>query len=63
LTDLQALPCEVWLALKIVTMNGQENFQIPAELEIPSLPAPALSRGGQCERFIGGLGKKPESLR
>ncbi len=42
----------------IYSMNVQENFQIPAELEITSLPALALYRHGQFERFIGGIGKK-----
>jgi len=44
-------------------MNVDENFQIPAELEVSSLPALALYRGGLFERFIGGLGKKEEILR
>lgn len=44
----------------ILTMNVDENFQIPAELEISSLPALALYRNGSFERFIGGLGKKEE---
>ena len=37
-----------------------ENFQIPAELEIISLPALALYRNGEFVNFIGGLGKKEE---
>jgi thioredoxin-like negative regulator of GroEL len=44
-------------------MNVDENFQIPAELEVSSLPALALFRGGSFERFIGGVGKKEEILR
>ena len=39
-------------------MNVQENFQIPAELEISSLPALALYHKGIFQRFIGGIGKK-----
>ena len=44
----------------IVKMNVQENFQIPAELEISSLPALALFERGAFARFIGGIGKKDE---
>ncbi|MGH7209478.1 MAG: hypothetical protein ACREIL_08855 [Nitrospiraceae bacterium] len=44
-------------------MNVQENYQIPAELEISSLPALALYRNGQFARFIGGLGKKDDILK
>jgi thioredoxin-like negative regulator of GroEL len=50
-------------SLLVLKMNVEENFQIPAELEISSLPALALYRGGQFERFIGGLGTKDEILR
>jgi thioredoxin-like negative regulator of GroEL len=39
-------------------MNVEENFQIPAELEISSLPSLALYRNGEFVRFIGGLGKQ-----
>lgn len=48
--------------LLVVKMNVQENYQIPAELEISSLPALALYKNGQFERFIGGLGKKEAIL-
>jgi thioredoxin 1 len=44
-------------------MNVDENFQIPAELEIRSLPALALYRQGHFERFIGGIGTKEEILK
>jgi|SRR5215510_8115518 len=47
----------------IVKMNVEENFQIPGELDIHSLPALALYRKGQFERFIGGLGTKEEILK
>lgn len=57
LTDLQA---EAGGKLLIVKMNVEENFQIPAELEISSLPALALYRQGRFDRFIGGLGMKEE---
>lgn len=47
----------------IVKMNVEENFQIPGELDIHSLPALALYQKGQFERFIGGLGTKEEILK
>ena len=50
-------------SLLVLAMNVEENFQIPSELEITSLPALALYRGGHFERFIGGLGTKEEILR
>jgi len=60
LGDLQA---EVKDKLLIVKMNVEENYQIPAELEISSLPALALYREGRFNRFIGGLGRKDEILK
>lgn len=39
-------------------MNVDENFQIPAELEISSLPALALYQNGEFVKFIGGLAKR-----
>ena len=60
LAQLEQLQQEVGAAVKIVKMNVQENFQIPAELEISSLPALALFEGGSFARFIGGIGKKDE---
>ncbi len=56
--ELEQLQREVGPRLQIVKMNVEENFQIPAELEIASLPVLALYRGGAFERFIGGIGKK-----
>ena len=41
-------------------MNVDEEFQIPAELEISSLPALALYRNGEFVKFIGGLGTREE---
>ena len=41
--------------VQILTMNVEENFQIPAELEISSFPALALFRNGEFHRFIGGI--------
>ncbi|MDE3243180.1 MAG: thiol reductase thioredoxin [Nitrospirota bacterium] len=61
--ELELLQEEMEERLLILTMNVQENYQIPAELEITSLPALALYRHGQFERFIGGLGKKDAILK
>lgn len=60
--ELEQLQAETHGRLLVVKMNVQENFQIPAELEISSLPALALYRNGRFERFIGGLGKKEAIL-
>ncbi len=61
--ELEKIQAEVGARLLILKMNVQENFQVPAELEVSSLPALALYRNGQFDRFIGGLGKKDEILR
>jgi thioredoxin 1 len=61
--QLERLGADLKGALLVLKMNVEENFQIPAELEITSLPALALYRGGHFERFIGGLGTKEEILR
>ena len=61
--ELEKIQEETGDRLLILTMNVQENFQIPAELEISSLPALALYRNGAFERFIGGLGRKKEILK
>ena len=47
----------------ILRMNVEENFQIPAELDIHSLPVLALYREGRFDRFIGGVGTKAEILK
>ena len=60
LSQLEQLQLEVGQAVTIVKMNVQENFQIPAELEISSLPALALFERGAFVRFIGGIGRKDE---
>lgn len=60
LSQLEQLQQEVGQALTIVKMNVQENFQIPAELEISSLPALALFERGAFVRFVGGIGTKGE---
>ncbi|MDP3092183.1 MAG: thioredoxin domain-containing protein [Nitrospira sp.] len=61
--ELEQLQGELGEKVLVLTMNVDENFQIPAELEVSSLPALALYRRGLFERFIGGLGKKEEILR
>ena len=63
LKELELLQAETNGRLLVLAMNVQENFQIPAELEISSLPALALYRNGRFDRFIGGLGKKDEILK
>ena len=61
--QLRQLEQEVAGKLLILRMNVDENFQIPAELEIRSLPVLALYRQGHFERFIGGIGTKEEILK
>lgn len=63
LGELEKIQAEAGDRLLVLKMNVQENHQIPAELEIMSLPALALYRGGLFDRFIGGLGKKDEILK
>ncbi|MDH4083567.1 MAG: thioredoxin [Nitrospira sp.] len=58
MVELERLQGEVGARLLILTMDVDENFQIPAELEILSLPTLALYRNGDLVGFIGGLGKK-----
>lgn len=62
LKELELLQAEVGDQLLIVKMNVQENFIIPGELEIQSLPTLALYNRGKFETFIGGIGKKAEIL-
>lgn len=61
--QLEQLHIEVAGKVLILTMNVEDNFQIPSELEISSLPALALYREGRFERFIGGMGTKDEILK
>ncbi|HTL62000.1 MAG TPA: thioredoxin domain-containing protein [Nitrospira sp.] len=61
--QLERLVAEVGGTFAVLKMNVEDNFQIPSELEITALPALALYRGGQFERFIGGLGTKEEILK
>ncbi|MGQ0810352.1 MAG: thioredoxin family protein [Nitrospiraceae bacterium] len=61
--ELEKIQAEIHGHVLIVKMNVQENYQIPAELGISSLPALALYRQGRFDRFIGGIGKKDEILK
>jgi thioredoxin 1 len=61
--ELEKLESDVTGKLLIVKMNVEENFQIPAELEIRSLPVLALYHQGEFERFIGGLGTREEIFK
>ncbi|MDF0651686.1 MAG: thioredoxin [Nitrospira sp. LK265] len=63
MAELEGLQTEVGSSLLILTMNVDENFQIPAELEISSLPALALYRNGEFVKFVGGLGKQDEIVK
>ena len=58
LHELDLIQAEVGDRLFIFKMNVQENFLIPGELEIHSLPTLALYVDGNFESFIGGIGKK-----
>ena len=61
--ELEKLELDVIGKMLIVKMNVEENFQIPAELEVRSLPVLALYHQGAFERFIGGLGTREEILK
>lgn len=63
LRELEKLESDVAGKILILKMNVEENFQIPAELEVRSLPALALYHQGAFERFIGGLGTREEILK
>lgn len=63
LQELELIQAEVGDRLVIYKMNVQENFLIPGELEIHSLPTLALYVDGKFEKFIGGIGKKNELLK
>ena len=58
--ELEQLQQELDGRVLILAMNVDENFQIPAELEVSSLPALALYGNGEFVKFIGGLGKRDE---
>jgi thioredoxin-like negative regulator of GroEL len=61
--ELEKLESDVSGRVLILKMNVEENFQIPAELDVSSLPVLALYRFGEFERFIGGLGTRAEILK
>jgi thioredoxin-like negative regulator of GroEL len=61
--ELEKLELDVTGKVLILKMNVEENFQIPAELEVHSLPVLALYHQGAFERFIGGLGTREEILK
>lgn len=63
LNELEKLEIDVIGKVLILKINVEENFQIPAELEVCSLPALALYREGVFERFIGGLGTREEIFK
>lgn len=63
MAELERLQADMGSSLLILTMNVDEHFQIPAELEVSSLPALALYRNGEFVKFIGGLGKKSEIVK
>lgn len=62
LQELELIQAEVGDRLVIYKMNVQENFLIPGELEIHSLPTLALYVDGKFEQFLGGIGKKRHLL-
>ena len=61
--ELEKLESDVTGKMLIVKMNVEENFQIPSELEVRSLPVLALYQEGRFQRFIGGLGTREEILK
>jgi thioredoxin-like negative regulator of GroEL len=61
--ELEQLQADMVSDLLVLTMNVEENHQIPAELDITSLPALALYLNGAFVTFIGGLGKREEIAR
>lgn len=63
LKQLESMQQEAAGRVMILKMNVEDNHQIPAELDISSLPALALYRQGTFDRFIGGIGTKEEILR
>ena len=63
LQELELIQAEAGNHLLIFKMNVQENFLIPGELEIYSLPTLALYANGKFEKFIGGIGKKNNLLQ
>lgn len=62
LQELDLIQAEVNNRLCIYKMNVQDNYLIPGELAIQSLPSLALYIDERFETFVGGLGKKKELL-
>ncbi len=58
LYELDRLSEERGDEIAVFKMDVTENYQIPAEYEISSLPTLALFSKGKFIQFIGGLGKK-----
>lgn len=63
MAELECLQADMGSRLLILTMDVDANIQIPAELEISSLPVLALYHGGEFVKFIGGLGKQNEIVK
>jgi len=61
--ELIALQQQTGSKMLVVAMNVEENYQIPAELEITTLPALALFYNGAFRRFVGGVGRREEIMR
>ena len=61
--ELEKLEPDVTGKVLILKMNVEENFQIPAELEVRSLPVLALYHKGKFDRYIGGMGTREEILK
>jgi thioredoxin-like negative regulator of GroEL len=60
MAELERLQEALGANVVILTMNVEENFQIPAELNVTSLPVLALYLRGAFVKFIGGLGRQEE---
>lgn len=63
LKELELIQNEVGDRLVIYKMNVQENFLIPGDLDIQSLPTLALYARGSFQTYIGGIGKKENLLQ
>jgi thioredoxin-like negative regulator of GroEL len=61
--ELEQVQEELGPSLLVLTMNVEDNPQIPAELEITSLPALAFYRNGHFQKFFGGVGKRDEIVK
>jgi thioredoxin-like negative regulator of GroEL len=63
LKELELIQDKFGERLFIFKMNVQENFLIPGELEIHSLPSLALYVNGTFVTFIGGIGRKHDLIK